>query len=366
VFTRALLPALVRPGLDLPGLALEVRKEVTRLASSVNHAQRPAYYDETSGDRIFLAGQQVAVVPPATLTVPAGHPCSGAATVSLAARRAAPLSAAEECSLKPKDSFQECGSCPEMVVVPAGSFTMGSPADEKSRSANEGPQHTVTISKPFAVGKFHVTRDQFAAFVQKTGYAAQTDCSREGGGLDGSWRDPGFAQEGSHPVVCVRWNDTKAYVDWVAKETGKPYRLLSEAEWEYAARGRTSPGAYPRFWFGDDEKEICRYANGDTSAWCNDGYKYTSPVGNYAPNAFGLYDMTGNAYQWLADCLYDDGYNGAPADGSAWTSGNCAGHAARGGSFRHYPWYLRAAYRNASHNANGNDSGFRLARTLTP
>jgi formylglycine-generating enzyme required for sulfatase activity len=252
-----------------------------------------------------------------------------------------PLTAEQERALKPKDTFRECRDCPEMVVVPEGRFTMGSPAGEEERDKDEGPQHVVTIAKPFAVGKLHVTRDQFAAFVRKTGYAASATCSR----ANGSWRDPGFAQEGSHPVVCMSWDDAKAYVAWLAKETGKPYRLLSEAEWEYAARGRTSPGAYPRFWYGDDETESCRYGNSQTSA-CNDGYKYTSPAGNYAPNAFGLYDMAGNAWQWTADC-YHDSYNGAPADGSAWTSGGCNnGRVVRGGSWYGDPRLQRTALRN--------------------
>jgi len=153
--------------------------------------------------------------------------------------------------------------------------------------------------------------------------------------------------------------------------------MLSEAEWEYAARGRTSPGAYPRFWFGDDEKDLCRYSNGaDQTArdgiegakgWpvapCNDGYARTSPAGHYLPNAFGLYDMAGNAWQWTADC-YHDSYNGAPADGSAWTTGTCAGSGVvRGGSWFYDPRILRSAQRYWFFDENYS-SGFRLARTL--
>jgi len=153
-----------------------------------------------------------------------------------------------------------------MVVVPAGSFTMGAPNSEKDRSSAEGPQHEVTIRQSFAAGQLHVTVDQFSAFVQETGYEASSTCltfedGKYGARAGRSWRNPGFAQEGSHPVVCVSWGDARAYVDWIAKKTGKPYRLLSEAEFEYAARGRTSPGMYPRFWFGDDEKDLCRNAS---------------------------------------------------------------------------------------------------------
>jgi formylglycine-generating enzyme required for sulfatase activity len=237
----------------------------------------------------------------------------------------------------------------------------------------------VTISEPFAVGKLHVTVDQFAAFVTESGYQAGPKCFKwvSTRTLDGSWRDPGFAQEGSHPVVCVTWDDANAYAQWVAKKTGKPYRLLSESEWEYAARGRTSTGAYPRFWFGDDEKDLCRNDNGAdqkardiiavakswTIAPCNDGYAYTSPAGHYESNAFGLYDMAGNAWQWTADC-YHDSYSGAPADGSAWTTGTCnSGRVVRGGSWGSRPRGLRAASRDGD--AGGLHSvGFRLGRTL--
>src|SRR5262249_7105541 len=159
------------------------------------------------------------------------------------------------------------------------------------------------------------------AFVSETRYQATSQCYTLEGGIsreraDRSWRNPGFEQGGSHPVVCVTWDDAKAYVVWLAKKTGKPYRLLTDAEWEYSARGRLSPGAYPRFWFGDDEKDLCRYGNGAdqtardrieaaknwTVAPCNDGHAYTSPAGRYEPNAFGLYDMAGNALQWTEDC----------------------------------------------------------------
>jgi formylglycine-generating enzyme required for sulfatase activity len=227
---------------------------------------------------------------------------------------------------------------------------------------DEKPKHVVTISKPFAVGKLHVTVDQFAAFARETGYADHPGCD---------WRKPGFPQEGSHPVVCVSWSDAKAYVDWLAKKTGKPYRLLSEAEWEYAARSRTSPGYYPAFWFGGDGdgSGTCRYANFSGRGLnlapvpCSDGYSHTSPAGRFEPNAFGLYDMAGNAWQWTGDC-YHDRYDGAPADGSAWT-GSCSSHVVRGGSWFSSLGDLRTAkrYKDSSENSN---SGFRVARALAP
>ncbi len=281
-----------------------------------------------------------------------------------------PLTRDQERGLKQGDTFRECTDCPEMVAVPAGSFTMGSPDSERGRDDTEGPQHVVMIPQPFAVGKFHVTRDQFAAFVREAGYAASSGCALmpRPSTPDGSWLNPGFKQEGSHPVVCLSWDDTKAYVSWLANKTGRLYRLPSEAEFEYAARGRRLPGSYPRFWFGDSESDLCKHANffdqkAGVSSACNDGYVFTSPVGSYRPNAFGLYDMAGNAWQWMEDCWHVN-YNSAPADGSAWTTA-CSGRGrvVRGGAWYLNPVVMRAASRSWFFRAY---YGFRVARTLAP
>jgi formylglycine-generating enzyme required for sulfatase activity len=294
------------------------------------------------------------------------------------------LSPERERALKPKDTFTECDNCPEMVVLPAGSFTMGSPKNETGQFDDESPQRTVKIAKPFAVGKFHVTVDQFAAFVMETGYDSGSKCYALEGGRrlekEGrSWRDPGFAQAGAHPAVCLNWNDANAYADWLARKTGKTYRLVTEAEWEYAACARTEPGTYPRYSFGNDEKDLCRYGNGadqstkslsETKDWtfapCNDGYVYTSPVGSFAANGFGLYDMLGNAWQWTADCWHDS-FAGAPSDGTAWTAGDCGRRVVRGGSWLDDPQFLRSAFRSWDTTVGRFDGiGFRLARTLNP
>ena len=285
--------------------------------------------------------------------------------------------------MKPKDSFKECDSCPDMVVVPAGSFTMGSPDDEEGRVEEEGPQHTVTIGKPFAVGKFHITVDEFTAFVTETGHDAGSKCwtlehDTYAERPARSWRNPGYSQNGSHPVVCIDWNDAKAYVAWLARKTGRAYRLLTESEWEYAARGRTAPGAYPRFSFGNDESDLCRYGNGldeaDKSqiaansrvAPCRDGYAHTSPVASFAANGFGLFDMQGNAWQLTEDC-YHESYVGAPSDGSAWTSGYCSRRVARGGSWDNYPGFLRAAFRYGfDADFRSSTLSLRVGRTLAP
>ena len=162
--------------------------------------------------------------------------------------------------------FRECTDCPEMVVLPSGSFTMGSPGHETGRDDDEGPQRVVTLARPFALGRYELTRGQFAAFVAASGYQSQGgNCwyrnADEGKYKDDdaslTWRNPGFSQNDGHPVVCVSWNDAKAYADWLASKTGKPYRLPSEAEWEYAARAGS---ANSRPW-GDDPNQACRHAN---------------------------------------------------------------------------------------------------------
>jgi formylglycine-generating enzyme required for sulfatase activity len=301
--------------------------------------------------------------------------------VSAQQSKAQPLTPAQERALKPQDSFKECGACPEMVVVPAGSFNMGSPASEKGRYDDEGPQHRVTFAKPFAVGKFEVTVHQFAAFVKDTDYDAGSECYswniskwEKRAGL--SWRNPGFSQSESHPSACLNWHDAKAYVEWLAKKTGKQYRLLSEAEWEYAARAGTAT----RYYFGDNENTLCGYGNGPdqrakqsipgargwTVVSCDDGYAYTAPVGTFSANDFGLHDVHGNVREWVEDC-WNGKYSGVPTDGSARTAGECNRRVLRGGSWANYPRNLRSAIRDrgpSDYRSDGN--GLRVVRMLAP
>ena len=221
---------------------------------------------------------------------------------------------------------------------------MGSPATEKGRYANEGPQHSVTIAKPFAVSKFDVT------------FADWDACVSVGGCPQVS--DSGFGR-GTRPVINVSWDEAQQYVAWFSKMTGRPYRLLTEAEWEYAARA----GSTTAYFWGDEIGKGNANCIGCGSQWDN---RQTSPVGSFKPNAFGLYDMAGNVWQWVQDC-YHDNYDGAPTDGSAWTIGDCSQRVVRGGSWVNNPQNLRSANRDRITTDNRiNDIGFRVGRTLTP
>ena len=285
--------------------------------------------------------------------------------------------------------FRDCDDCPEMAVVPAGTFRMGCVSGEGCRN-NEHPVHGVEVAS-FALSKYEVTRGQFAAFVAATAHVAR-GCSvyalevrsfardRWGWEFDpqASWEAPGFEQREIEPVVCVSWEDAKAYVRWLSRETGQDYRLPSEAEWEYAARaGTTTP-----FYWGARVNEHCSHGNGtdrtaertfrprwSTSAWsssdCTDGVARTAAVGSYNPNAFGLYDMAGNVNEWAEDCWHDN-YAGGPRDGSAWTSGgDCDSRVIRGGSWNYRVESLRSADRiGPSTGGRRSTRGFRVARTF--
>jgi formylglycine-generating enzyme required for sulfatase activity len=300
----------------------------------------------------------------------------------------APAAHAQDAApMKPGSAFRDCSECPEMVVVPAGSFRMGSPEGEADRQTEEGPQYKVTIAKPFAVGKYEVSRGEFADFVRDTGRAADDTCITiaETGKLETraglSFRNPGFHQDDRHPVVCVSWEDAIAFSNWLTKRTGKTYRLLSEAEWEYAARA----GSSTRYHFGDEEKSLCAYENvfdlslkdafkdkaSTPVADCRDGFVQTAPVGTFKPNAFGLHDMHGNVAEFVQDC-WNWSYDGAPTDGSAWTTGHCVvmgdpTHVVRGGAWGSRLPFLRSASRYPTPSYYRMQMmGFRVARTLMP
>jgi sulfatase modifying factor 1 len=285
----------------------------------------------------------------------------------------------------PGAKFRECAhDCPEMIVVPAGSFTMGTDRRDIDPQSREGPPHRVTFQKPFALGIYDVTRREYIRFVRETGRRVTQGCNvvdSEGRWITDpgkTWRDPGFKQTDRDPVVCVSWEDAQAYTRWLNSKlhgaqniggTLGPYRLPSEAEWEYAARAGSSTYYY---WgevashdhanYGIEHCSPCGAAKGGKDHWY-----FTSPVGSFPPNPFGLYDASGNVWQWTADCMHYSFAN-APSDGSAWTtdtSDACHNRILRGGSwldpsrlvmpFERNPWAPK------DHNyANG----FRVARTL--
>lgn len=283
---------------------------------------------------------------------------------------------------------KDCPDCPEMMVIPPGRFLLGSPADarEVDPKRGEAPPLAVIIARPYAIGRHEITVAEYRAFVIASHRLAGGDCRvpSAGGWIRVSgrdWEHPGFteSQLNDDPVVCVNWDDAHAYADWLSKLTGHRYRLPSETEWEYAARGGTTTARY----FGDrdsDERSVlsvaCEYANVyDASATrelafpvpnarCNDGYTYTAPVGSFKPNAFDLYDMIGNAREWLQDC-YTASYVGRPADARAWEWGGCELRGVRGGSWATRPALSRSAARDyETQGLRQSDLGFRLVREL--
>ena len=256
---------------------------------------------------------------------------------------------------EPEGLFRDCEACPGMVVVPPGTFVMGSPDSEEGRARNEQPLRWVTIDAPFAVGVYEVTVGEWNACVLAGGCDAVEEED------DGQDRD-------RHPVSNVSWVAVEAYVRWLSAETGQAYRLLSEAEWEYVARAGTEG---MRYW-GEGPPGQCTHANArdaaylrerpaDNAASCSDGHAGTAPVGLFAPNAFGLHDMLGNVTEWTQDC-WNPLYGGAPSDGSAWEEGDCTVRVVRGGSWATPPAGLRAAARLAFPRDRGGGFGFRVAR----
>ena len=245
-------------------------------------------------------------------------------------------------------TFHDCAGCPEMMVVPAGSYPMGSPTDETDRDPDEGPVHQVTIGEPFAVGRHEVT-------------FAQWDACHAAGGCFRNPDDQGWGR-GNRPVVDVSWLDAQEYVAWLSESTGYRYRLPSESEWEYVARAGTTT----RYWWGDAIGENRANCNGCGSAWDN---LQTAPVGSFSPNSFGLHDVHGNVWERVQDC-WNASYGGAPSDGSAWESGECEQRVRRGGGWSTLPQYLRGANRAwvspPGGLYEGEITGFRVVRALAP
>ena len=297
------------------------------IQSSTNSEDFKAYLEQYPGGRFAGLARnrlktntapppvQVAVAPPSTV-----------------ATQPAPLQQGLQ-NIAAGSVFKDCNDCPEMVAIPAGSYAMGG-------------SRQITISRQFAVGKTEVTFAQWDACVAEGGCTHRPD-------------DRGWGR-GSMPVMSVNWDDAKQFVGWLTRKSGKSYRLLTEAEWEYAARAGTTT----EYYWGDRDSDICRYASVDKGGnGC--GTNQTSLVASKQPNAFGLYDMLGNVWEWVEDC-YNDGVSGVPSNGAARTSGDCGLRVLRGGSWGTEPQNARAAYRNWNDTASRYISfnGFRVARTF--
>ena len=250
------------------------------------------------------------------------------------------------------NTFRDCSECPDMIEIQKGSFFMGSDIGRD----DEKPRHRVTIDYNFAVSKYEITRAQYAIFVKNTNYSPDQGCEvydlpSFNMDLKKSWLDPAFSQDDDHPVVCVNWHDAQAYVNWLSRVTGDLYRLLSESEWEYVARA----GSTTAYHFGDDIDP--GKANYD------DQFRKTTAVGSYPENAFGLYDIHGNASEWVVDCWVDN-YHRAPVTGAPMTDGPCESRVLRGGTWDNEPQYLRSAFRHgyfAEFRLSG--IGFRIAKS---
>ena len=360
-YTEALARAMQRPGLKVEDVFKLTRRQVI---ASTAEQQVPWESSSLVGDFYFSgdagAGRSEPIV---ALTSPVSPDAVKRHNVPDAAPKTDGA------------TFRDCPDCPELVSVPAGSFRMGSAANEIGRAAHEGPQRTVKVPR-FALGKYEITRGQFAAFVKATGYSASGGCwywlviwhfDR-----NRSWKKPGWAQTDEHPVSCINWEDARAYTLWLSQKTGHNYRLPTEAEWEYAARAGTES---PRFW-GHNPRNACKYGNvyDRTSSakyrapWahhdCEDGYAETAPVGKFQANAFGLHDMLGNAPEWVTDC-WRGNYKNAPTDGAAFTNSDCKKRTIRGGSWAHWPDLVRSATREHDEPYDREIKyGFRVVREL--
>lgn len=315
------------------------------------------------------------LAPSSTVSSAAAPPSSGTAQQALDSSSAAGV-----------QTLKDCAMCPKMVVIPAGSFEMGSSREERLREGvaaafgdREEPRHTVRIAKPFAISRAEITRGEYAQFVAESKRTIPPSCGgwagrRESDGY--SWRMPGFPQTDADPVTCVSATDADDYAAWLSKKVGKRYRVPSEAEWEYAARGGTTTARH----FGDSIQAVCGNLNimttatfkeiGQPESWkdklmCASDEAFTAPVGSFEPNAFGVHDMLGSQWEWVADCGHPN-YQGAPTDGSAWRDRGCNTRLVRGGAFHSEFWLARSATRGSGMDPNSRPvaAGIRVVREM--
>jgi formylglycine-generating enzyme required for sulfatase activity len=286
------------------------------------------------------------------------RPLISALALTALAACALPATAMAAAALPPGKVFKDCKDCPEMVVLPTGTFIMGTPEDELGRQPDEGPQHPVTFAHPVAISRFQVLSGEWDAYIRSSGYVMPDGDTRPGRECKAG--KPRYPMGPKQPAVCMDYAEAEAYVAWLSKKTGKHYRLVSEALREYAVRGG-STGPFPFPFDEGSEYGISKHANTYGPA---DGFTYTSPAGSFAPNAFGVYDGHGNVYEWVADCE-NDSYVGAPSDGSAWMTGQCQYRQIRGNDWTEAPIFSRSGNRNNLDPADRGDwLGFRVARDL--
>jgi formylglycine-generating enzyme required for sulfatase activity len=357
-YTLALSRAMQKPGIPIEEAFRDARVEVI---AATQKAQIPWESSSLTGAFTFNPGARAAETKETTEMVSTAPLAPGPATALSTAAARTPEPA-------PATGGKGCTNCPEMVAIKGGTFTMGAPDDEEGRTDVEGPQKTITI-KPFSIGKNDVTVAQFAEFIKATKYHPNDECDTEGSNkmTAANWTDPEISQSQSDPVVCVSWNDANAYVEWLAKTSGKTYRLPSESEWEYAARAGVT-GAHP--W--SNESDACKFANIADQAvkrkftnWtvvgCDDRYAFTSPVGSLKPNTFGLYDMLGNVKNWVGGCAVDS-LDDIPADGEQ-VRGTCDNYRpVRGSAWNSLPKIVRLAYREKNPPTYAaSNYGFRVA-----
>jgi len=369
-YSQALAAAIETQQLPLELLFRQVRIEVM---NQTDNKQVPWDSSSLTGEFYFKGQGDAPVAAPA----PAPAPTQTAAVEP----QQQPVTRGQSLALPapPGQPFTDCADCPEMVVVPAGRFALGSSQADENHRENEGPQTEVTIALPFALMTTEVTRDAYAAFVLETQRASEKGCFIADGGegngdANADFMKPGIAQSGGHPAVCVSWTDAKDYAAWLSRKTGQDYRLPSEQEFEYAARAGRN-GTWP---WGEEPfaKNGCRAANvfdqsGKTmyppiedGLPCDDGFAQTAPVDALAANAFGLKGMVGNVWEWVEDC-YHPTYDGAPTDGSAWSEEACSERGIRGSSYLNNAWQSRFGVRgSAAPKSREATIGFRLARDL--
>jgi len=333
--------------LETPGLSVEEMFNRTRIAVSRDSRGKQVPWVASSLLEEFSFSEKPSAVASKPAVTPAPPAASNSKSSTEPSRPSPPKDSSQASlspprepvrrDLKPGDTFRDCAECPELVVLPAGSFRMGS-----SNNDREEPVHEVSIGSPFAIGVREVTFEEWDRCV-------------DDGGCKFRPADRGWGR-GNRPAINVSWLDAKEYVTWLTRKTGHTYRLPTEAEWEYAARGGT---ASP-YWWG--RSVGTRHAN---CRECSTGEsERTLPVGSYKANPFGLYDTAGNAAEWVEDC-WNDSYQGAPTDGSAWTTGQCRLRVLRGGSFDSQSDYVRSNSRfRYDSDVRYSGNGFRVVRQL--